>query len=154
MFYRFKLRAGPCRHLIALRLFATTAAREKPQPLPTAIARSVPRTPAARLATQPLSLQLTVSTAAALVMAAQASSVDPAALIEHAWRGARAVVATWQRIASPTQIKSPQTFVLDADVVAELQAEAARLDVSVSNLFEAVWREIASRDGSGPGWMN
>jgi hypothetical protein len=37
-------------------------------------------------------------------------------------------------------------------MVAELQAEAARLDASVSNLFEAVWR--ATRGGDDESRMN
>jgi hypothetical protein len=152
-FYRFKLRAGPCRHLLALRLHAT-----RPAVLPIATVRKLPAagparaTEAASQARQPLILQLTTWTGAAIALAARASGADPADIVERAWRDGRREVATWPRVPAISAPKAPQTFVLDAAVVAEIQAEAARLDASVSNLFEAVWR--ATRGGDDPSRMN
>ena len=96
-------------------------------------------------------LQLTVGTSAAIAMAARASGSDAADIVERAWRDGRGDVATWQRVTSISAAKTPQTFLLDATVVTELQAEAGRLDVSVSNLYEAVWRAMR---GSDPSQMN
>jgi hypothetical protein len=101
---------------------------------------------------QPLVLQLTAGTHAAIAMASHASGAATADIVERAWRNGRRDVATWQRVPSVSTAKAPQTFLLDASVVAELQAEAGRLDVSVSNLFEAVWR--AARDGDGGRGLN
>ena len=140
-FYRFKLRAGPCRHLLALRLHAMG------QRAPSTPLIGASRAVAAQRTTQALVLQLTTGTGAAIALASRASGVTAADLVERAWRDGRRDVATWQRVSPISAPKAPQTFLLDPAVVAELQAEAGRLDVSVSNLFEAVWR--ATRDSGG-----
>jgi hypothetical protein len=144
-FYRFKLRAGPCRHLLALRLFAMAKLAPAAAALPMATLVKAPAA-AGAVATQPLVLQLTAATGEAIALAARASGLPAGAIVERAWRDGRATVATWQRTLNLNEPKVAQTFQLDARVVAEIQAEAGRLDVSVSNLFEAVWR--ATRGGS------
>lgn len=142
-FYRFKLRAGPCRHLLALRLHATQPAAA----LPTATLRRVPASIAAPAEPhqQILVLTLTVGTASAIAMIARASGVDVSDIVERAWRDGRAQAASWRRVPVLTAPKTPHTFLIDAGAIAQLQAEAGRLDVSVSNLFEAVW--LATRGG-------
>lgn len=139
-FFRFRLRAGPCRHLIALRTHAMRLIA--PAELPVARALSVPAAAAVRHA---VTFQLTAGTAQAIATAATAANVEPGEIVERAWRDARGQVTGWNRVPSVTAAKLAQTFQLGDRVVAEIQAEAARLDVSVSNLLEAAWS--ASRGG-------
>jgi hypothetical protein len=158
-FFRFKLRAGPCRHLLALRIAATRAPEVE---LPVATVRKLPPEVAAAQAVpagigagpaferQALALQLTAATADAIAMASRATGIDAAEIVEKAWRDGRKVAGTWQRVPTPTAPKTPQTFSLTERTVRELQAEAGRLDVSVSNLFEAVWAAVRGGGGSAP----
>ncbi len=120
-FHRMRLRAGPCRHLLALRLHVMAKA---PAPLP--VARVIEKA-----ASESLILQV-------IDPALRAASDDA---IASAWREAREIVRTWREAPPAAKgTKSPRTAQLPAAMVAEIQREAARLDVSVSTIVEAAWQ--------------
>jgi len=146
-FHQNRLRAGPCRHLLALRIVVT--ARQRPAPLPTATLISQPRQLPARA---PLVLQLADYTFQDAKR--HASTLDEA--IENAWRDVRAIVKTWRTPPNPVTVpKTARTIELPHEYVAEIQSEAARLDVSVSTLIEAAWRYARGGDSSsGPRVLN
>ena len=115
-----RLRAGPCRHLLALRTHVIESQRA---PLPTA--RIVDRPPRTAITLQLVDPQLR-------------GASDEA--IEAAWLNARDLVRGWHD--APTSAhgsKLARTVQLTASTIAEIQHEAARLDVSVSTVVEAAW---------------
>ncbi|MBI5537635.1 MAG: SWIM zinc finger family protein [Deltaproteobacteria bacterium] len=133
-FYKNKLRAGPCRHLIALRSVAR---------------RSV----VATTDRSDLTVHLMSGTYAELRAEADKRTVATGYVIEHAWRLAREAIQRTASLADPTQAagvyrtpaKIPQSLSLPRALVEEIQREAARLDVSVSVVVEAAWSVAADQ---------
>jgi hypothetical protein len=132
-FHRNRLRAGPCRHLLALRLHVT---QQRPAPLPVAQVIVRPRVA--------LTLKLTAD--------ARTGDVDGA--IERGWARLRSTVAGWTSVpvtlTVQAEAKAAHTVTLADATVAELQREAARLDVSVAVLVEAVLRAAANPSSPAP----
>ncbi len=133
-FHQTRLRAGPCRHLLALRLCVRDAA--PPAPLP--VARVVPR-PGALL------LQLTETTLE------EARRIGPTVddAIAQTWLDARFTISTWSwrpgsqlPLPAATGTRRAYSAALPDAIVIEIQRDAARLDVSVSTLIEAAWRLV------------
>jgi hypothetical protein len=134
-FHRFRLRAGPCRHLLALRLHAT---RREQAPLPVARVVKMPASVTARPRLE--TFQLAPATAAAILAASGSSTAD---VIARAWRAARPTIAGWTSAAQVPSISGPRAPVgleIDEATLTALQADAARLDVGTSTLLEAAWR--------------
>jgi hypothetical protein len=137
-FHRFRLRAGPCRHLLALRLHAT---RREVAPLP--VARVVKLPASAAAASRRHTFQLTATTGAAIMAAARHAGTSTAEVIAQAWRLARPTVVGWRSAAQLPAVTAARLAVgleLDEVTASALQAEAARLDVGTSTLLEAIWR--------------
>jgi hypothetical protein len=134
-FHRTRLRAGPCRHLIALRSRALGMAHEAPSPAP-------------RLSELPpiksLLFQLPPATLEAIRAEAERRNETLGAIADQAWRIARERVKAATDLASlgagrSAEAKVPQSFEVTRAVAAEMQSEAERLDVSVSAVFRAAW---------------
>jgi hypothetical protein len=133
-FYRNRLRAGPCRHLIALRARALRLATSEV----TVVASPVTTAKRAQV------LHLTEGAFAAVVAEAERRRASRHDVMEQAWKIARAQVKQAPNSAALLAgaaggVKSPQSFELSGAVWDEAQNEAARLDLSLSALFEAVW---------------
>ena len=138
-FYKNRLRQGPCRHLLALRMTA----------LPSVIA-AAPLPPVASHVSTGMVTHLPEATVAAIQREAERRSTTVHVVVEQAWRIARSKI---QAAASLDALlgtmrdsayrgsgqKVPQLVSLPADVEAEIQREAARLDVTVSRIVEAGW---------------
>ncbi len=136
-FFQNRLRRGPCRHLLALRSRGVTF---------TDTAAFTPAFAVSRAVRRGQLFQLAPTTIEAITDVARHRAETPHAVVEQAWRVARARVqqigsAEGLRSAAPTSPapRTPQTYELDGGVVDELQAEAARLDVSVSGILEVAW---------------
>jgi hypothetical protein len=130
-FHQNRLRAGPCRHLIALRMRAlrVTTGEE------------------IRVAAEDVRrgqlFQLSEEALRSIEEEARRRGVTPREVVEQAWRIASGRIAqiahgieldvTW---AGP---KIAQSFELPRSIVEQIQAEAARLDISVSVLLESAW---------------
>lgn len=146
-FHRMKLRGGPCRHLLALRLHALAKARVAAMPVARAV--SVPSI-ASSVASGTLVLQLTADT---IAHAERLGTL--AAALESAWHDARLIVQTWRDGLPPLHVpKTPRTIELPASIIDEIQREAARLDVSVSTLVEYAWRHARGNSPSSPRTVN
>jgi hypothetical protein len=137
-FFKNRLRAGPCRHLIALRAHATRRQNEALSPpqihQPDASKGVLVHVP------EPLLL--------AMQQEADRRGEPLHGVATQAWRIARERIqkapsldafSTPNTTAYRGGTKVPQLITFTADVEAELQREAARLDVSVSRVFEAAW---------------
>lgn len=139
-FFTNRLRQGPCRHLLALRMTAMPSVLAAPAPTP-------------EIATGPRAGMLT-HLPEAVVMAMQQEAerrgVTVHAVAEQAFRISRAQLAQATSLdlllqAAPAATayrggqKVAQLLSLPPDVEAEIQREAARLDVTVSRIVEATW---------------
>jgi hypothetical protein len=137
-FHRTRLRAGPCRHLIALRSRGLGIALEAaPPPAPkleTAVAGVVTS----------VVFQLPAPALEAMRAEAARRGETLGAIADQAWRIARDRIKAAASLAplgaAPSaDPKVPQSFDVTAGVAVEIQSEAARLDVSVSAAFLAAW---------------
>ncbi len=134
-FYRFRLRAGPCRHLLALRTLATQR-REASAPAPELSAAK------GMLVHLPEAILLALGEEAAR----RRESLHVVAV--QAWKLARKRITTATSLAELSVVegpyreaaRTPQVLQLPREVEAEIQREAARLDVGVSRILEAAWR--------------
>jgi hypothetical protein len=160
-FHRMRLRGGPCRHLLALRLHVLAEAQAHlPSHRPSTVLRAPAKPglalPAARISRPPadtfgsLVLQLTPGT----IEHAERLGTLATALAD-AWRDARSVVRTWRAGPPPIHTpKTPRTVELPASIIDEIQREAARLDVSVSTVVEYAWRHARGNSPSNPRVIN
>jgi hypothetical protein len=142
-FYKHRLRAGPCRHLLALRTHATRAP-QVPAPAPPRVAAG---------ARQPLVVHLPEVVIHAMEQQAERRGVSVSEMAEQAWKIARARVQQAGRVdelyADPAAgsaasayrgaQKRQQLLELSAAAEQEIQREAARLDAAVSQVFAAAW---------------
>ena len=142
-FYKNRLRQGPCRHLLALRMTALPVVLAAPPPA----AAFAPAPSAGMLTHLPEALVL------AMQQEADRRSVTIHVVAEQAWRIARVRVNAAQSIDALAGAgvgavdatayrggqKVPQLLSFPADVEADIQREAARLDVTVSRIIEAAW---------------
>lgn len=143
-FHRMRLRGGPCRHLLALRLHALAKAQAAALPVARMVSKPAP------VATASIVLQLTASTVEHMQRLGSIQTSIP-----DAWRDARAAVLAWQDVPPPIHVpKTPFTIELPATIVEEIQREAARLDVSVSTLVEYAWRHVRGNSPSGSRLLN
>ena len=126
-FHKMGLRGGPCRHLLALRLFV--------------MAKREPTIPVARLVVQPPSRAMIVLMLTAELVDAAGPKLDDA--LDAMWLDARTGVATWRTAPQPSRApRTPRAVMLSDKVVGEIQDAAARLDVSVSTIVESAWRAV------------
>ncbi|AKU96857.1 hypothetical protein AKJ09_03521 [Labilithrix luteola] len=144
-FFRNRLRAGPCRHLLALRMHATKSAVAAPSPV-------------AHVTTAPskgMLVHLAENVVASMQTEADRRGETLHAMAAQAWRIAREHVRKAPNLdalaskgaSSPYAPYAPyrggakvaQLLALPADVEGEIQREAARLDVTVSRVVEAAW---------------
>lgn len=139
-FFKSRLRAGPCRHLLALRTYATKSALAAPSPV-------------AHVSAGPPSTGMLVHLPENLVASMQAEADRRGetlhAMAAQAWRIAREHVRKANDLdtiaakagGSPYRggAKVAQLLTLPGDVEGEIQREAARLDVTVSRVVEAAW---------------
>jgi hypothetical protein len=139
-FFTNRLRQGPCRHLLALRMTAMPSVLAAPPLAPELV---VP--PRAGMLTH-----LPEAVVMAMQQEAERRGVTVHAIAEQAFRIARSKLAETSGLdallqAAPAATayrggqKLPQLLSLPADVEAEIQREAARLDVTVSRVMEAAW---------------
>ncbi|MDB5214971.1 MAG: hypothetical protein JWO86_2898 [Myxococcaceae bacterium] len=139
-FFTNRLRQGPCRHLLALRMTAMPSIIAAPAPA--AVVTSGPQ--AGMLTHLPEAVVIAMRTEA------ERRGVTLHAIADQAWRIARANIVQAASIdallgAAPNVTayrggqKVAQLLSLSADVEAEIQREAARLDVTVSRIVEATW---------------
>jgi hypothetical protein len=144
-FHRMRLRAGPCRHLLALRSHALAALFEAPPP---ALATPGPGASTGAGTTVPMVLHLADPVLEGMRAEAARRGVALDAIAQQAWRIALVRVKAAGAIAALAPVgtakdvdakRTPQSFALPAAVAAEIQGEAARLDVTVSALFAAAW---------------
>jgi hypothetical protein len=136
-FYKNRLRAGPCRHLLALRM----QAMEGPPPPQAA--------PASVDARQPIVLHLPEPIVIAMKQEAKRRGVALSDLAEQAWKIARSRVELAARIddlsaditGTPyrSSAKVQETLTLTHASERELQRQAARLDATVSQVFAGAW---------------
>jgi hypothetical protein len=145
-FFTTRLRAGPCRHLIALRFRAlriTAAAEPAFAGLSEGTVSNVAPAPGRGRV-----FHLPTATLAGIDQEAARRSESPHAVVEQAWKIARsklrdvassAALQALRRGPPGVAAKVPRTFELAAPLLDEIQDEAARLDVSVSDLLEVVW---------------
>ena len=139
-FYKSRLRAGPCRHLLALRIHAT----EGPSP-PQRI------TPAPANATSSLVVHLPEAVLLQMKQEAQRRGVTLGELAEQAWRIAQPRIHGVARIdelavdaaSAPYRAggagKQQHLLTLSSGSEQDLQRQAARLDATVSQVFTAAW---------------
>jgi hypothetical protein len=144
-FHRNRLRVGPCRHLIALRVHALKlAVREVSLARAPADVRSVGTVEATRSGQV---YQLAESTLQGIGEEAERRRVSAHAVVEQAWRIARTRIREAANVAvlegggarPPAGSKTARAFELAAPIKEEIQSEAARLDVSVSRVLEIAW---------------
>ncbi len=144
-FYANRLRKGPCRHLLALRMTA----------LPSVVAAAPPAAPVGDAGAGPRTGMLThlpERVLSAMQQEAERRQATVSAIVDQAWRIARRQIAAAASLDAvlPTNApadagvyrgsqKSPQLLTLAPEIEAEVQREAARLDVTVSRVVEAAW---------------
>ncbi len=142
-FYKNRLRQGPCRHLLALRMLAMPSVVAAPP----ALARAVVAGPSTGMLAH-----LSDAVTAAMNAEADRRGATIHEVAEQAWRIARAKVREAASIealvGAPPRAdggayrggaRAAQLLSLSAEVESEIQREAARLDVSVSRVVEAAW---------------
>ncbi len=140
-FYKNRLRKGPCRHLLALRM----QAMETPAPPP-------PRStepPIAIEGGQPLVVHLPEAIVSRMQEEAKKRGVSMSQLADQAWKIAVSRVELVARIEDLTAdagggpyrgtAKVQQTLTLSQASERELQRHAARLDATVSQVFLGAW---------------
>jgi hypothetical protein len=150
-FYKNRLRAGPCRHLLALRMHATQpAGAGGPE---AGGSRRQPASEAPERAPRQVLFHLPEVVVAALQQEAARRGLVPSDIAEQAWRIARTRVQQAARIdelsadgppagasaAYRAIAKSPMVLAFSATSEQEIQREAARLDATVSQVFAAAW---------------
>jgi hypothetical protein len=138
-FYRNRLRAGPCRHLLALRMHATQPARPPSPP------------EQASFGFQPTQLLVHLPEVVLLAMQQEADrrGLAIAEIAEHAWRIARTRVQEASRVdelyaehaaaAYRGGAKQSHVFAFTVASEQEIQRQAARLDATVSQVVAAAW---------------
>jgi hypothetical protein len=135
-FHRNRLRAGPCRHLLALRVRGIRLATTE------TLHRDVAATPAPQRRGHVF--QLSEDALGAIDDEARRRGASPRDVVEQAWRIAKGRI---EQLALPSALrrapadaaKAAQTYDLAPAIIDEIQREAARLDVSVSVLLESAW---------------
>ncbi len=133
-FFKNRLRAGPCRHLLALR----NAAYRTDAPAPQVVVSA---------ASQGMLAHVPDALLAQIQHEADRRKISLHAAVAQAWRIARERIAESGALedipgasgAYRGGAKAAQMLMLPADVEAEIQREAARLDVTVSRVVEAAW---------------
>lgn len=143
-FYKTRLRAGPCRHLLALRMTA----------LKTMFMAPTPQGPDVAEASKGLLVHLPETLLLAVEHEAERRGETVHVVVEQAWRIARAGIQRARRIeeVAPEDraaayrggAKVAHVITLAPAIESEVQREAARLDVTVSRIIEAAW--LAARD--------
>jgi hypothetical protein len=131
-FFKNRLRAGPCRHLLAVRMRALASAWQRVEAPPVAAAEP----------SRGMLVHLPEKTLAEMQEVAQRRGETLHAIAEQAWRIARAQLQGAARVdEGPYRggAKAAQVLALPAATEAEIQREAARLDASVSQVFAAAW---------------
>ena len=133
------LRAGPCRHLLALRLAVQSRDEVVTEARPLAPAQKADAPPGRRRHT----LHFAKSTLTELQDTAALLDRSVGAVLEEAWRAAKArVEAAPTRMALPAgdaSSKVTQELLLADDVAEGMQQEANRLDTSLSAISQAAW---------------
>jgi hypothetical protein len=136
-FYKNRLRAGPCRHLLALRM----AAMQPPQRAWTTPA------PATRPARSPLLVHIPEDVTLSMQREAEQRGLTVSEIAEQAWRIARARIEDAARLdelgppaAYRGAVKGQQLLSLSPATEGEIQRQAARLDATVSHVFAAAWQ--------------
>lgn len=135
-FFRFKLRAGPCRHLIALRTVALGMHRDEPAAAPHVAATRATKSQLFRLGDDVLG---------EMNEEAERRRCALPTIAEQAWKIARDEVLLLAEVPAGADgrsaaRKAPQTFELSAAVLEEIERVAARLDVSVGAVLEIAWQ--------------
>jgi hypothetical protein len=136
-FYKNRLRAGPCRHLLALRVVALQPAAHTYPPIAAATPPPEPR---------PLVVHLPEPVTLAMEREAERRGIPLSEIAEQAWRIARARVEETTPIelsaaasAYRGAAKGQQLLTLSASTEMELQRQAARLDATVSQVLAVAW---------------
>jgi hypothetical protein len=145
-FHRTRLRAGPCRHLLALRGRAMRLSLDAPRLQLRGAQNGADAAEEAAGQRSALVLQLPSATLDAMTAEAARRGWPLDDIAEQAWRIARDRIGREHHLealgapaAGRAVAKVPQSFALRDPIAGEIQREAARLDVSVSAVFAAAW---------------
>jgi hypothetical protein len=140
-FYKNRLRAGPCRHLLALRTQGMAPAQAPPVPQPAA--------PLGQGKAASLVVHITEPVLLTMQQQADRRGLSVSDIAEQAWRIARSRIEQASRIeevwADPgggayrSASRAPLVLTLSPATEQEIQRQAARLDTTVSQVFAAAW---------------